>query len=285
MLISMNDTDWGKIIQSLPVQVWIALPDGALNFVNATVCDYFRRTADEIVGEGWLSSLHPADIAPTIERWTHALQTGTPYAAEFRLRRDADRLYYWHFAQATPVRDNAGTITEWIGCNTNIDDLKRMVEVADARQELVKRDRDRLFRAFRNSPASVSLYSGPEFVIEMVNERWQAFTGKRNILGRPIRDVLPEIAAQGVIEILEEVFRTGEPYHATEIKIVHDPDGDGRLQETYWNIVYQSMGDSGQPVREILGHAVEVTDLVLARRRVREIEDENDRLRGGGPRP
>jgi PAS domain S-box-containing protein len=275
----MNESDLAKFADTVPVQLWSARPDGTLNFVNATVTDYFGRSAHDILGEGWLSYLHPADVAPTIEQWTHSLRTGEAYRMEFRLQRDADRLHYWHLAEAFPVRNADGDIVGWSGSNTNINGLKRMVEVAEARQEVVRRERDRLARAFQSSPAAVALYSGPNFVIDMVNQKWAEFSGKHNVVGQPVRTVFPEMEGKGLFEIMEHVYRTGETYRAIEMMIVYDRNGDGQPEPTYWNAVLQPLSEPGDPVQELLGHAVEVTDAVVARQRNEELARENDRLR------
>jgi PAS domain S-box-containing protein len=260
----MPDTPFASLVEESPLQLWTARPDGSLDYVNAAVTEFFGRTAEQMLGEGWLDSLHPADVAQTVERWTQALTTGTPYTMEFRLRRAEDRQYYWHLAQAKPRRDADGTIVGWVGANTDINGLKRMVEIADARQEIVRRERDRFLRAFHLSPAAVALYSGPNFVLEMVNAKWEETTGKSGVLGKPLREVFPDIAGQGLFEIMERVYQTGEPYHAAEMRILSDHDGVPR--ETYWNVVLQPLSEPGEPIRQLLGHSIDVTDTVLARR-------------------
>lgn len=138
--------DFRAMTEASPVHIWTALPTGALDYVNQTVCVFFGRSFERMIGEGWLDMLHPADVQPTIDRWTHSLRTGELYNNEFRLRSGSDGLYYWFCAQATPLRDAAGAITGWVGSNTNVNDLKRLVEIAEARQETIRRERDRLLR-------------------------------------------------------------------------------------------------------------------------------------------
>ena len=113
------------VTESMPVQVWTATPDGKLDFVTARGASYFGRTPDEIIGEGWLSVLHPDDVERTIARWTHSLTTGEPYEIEFRLLCIEDGSYRWFLGRATAQRDEEGRITTWVGTNTDIDDQKK----------------------------------------------------------------------------------------------------------------------------------------------------------------
>lgn len=110
---------------SIPAQVWTARPDGGLDHVNRQVLEYFDRSAEQMLGEGWQAVIHPADLAVCVERWGASLATGAPYEVEFRLRR-ADGEYRWHIARALPLRDEHGQIVRWYGTNTDIDEQKRV---------------------------------------------------------------------------------------------------------------------------------------------------------------
>ena len=116
------------LADSIPQQVWTAKPDGALEYVNRRVVEYFGHTADEIVGWGWGEFLHPDDLAPCVDRWRASLASGEPYEFEFRLLEGAGRVYRWHLARAEAMRDEAGEILRWFGTNTDIDEEKRRRE-------------------------------------------------------------------------------------------------------------------------------------------------------------
>jgi len=113
------------LAEAIPVQIWTATPDGALDYVTQRVADYFGLTPEQVLGEGWQHVIHPDDLPRAIERWTHALATGEPYEVEFRLR-DVNGNYRWHIARALPQRDAAGTVVHWFGTNTDIEEQKRL---------------------------------------------------------------------------------------------------------------------------------------------------------------
>ncbi|WP_438039205.1 PAS domain-containing protein [Sorangium sp. So ce128] len=119
---------------AMPLQVWTARPDGQLNFVNRAVLDYFDRTEEQMIGEGWLAVLHPDDVPKTVAAWTRSLTTGEPYHTEFRLRRASDQTYREHVVSALPQRDAAGNIFRWIGGTTDVAELRR-AEAALRRSE------------------------------------------------------------------------------------------------------------------------------------------------------
>jgi len=113
------------LAESIPQQVWTATPEGALDYVNAVVLDYFAQPSETIVGAGWLAVLHPDDASAAVVRWTLSVADGVPYEVEFRLRRH-DGQYRWHLGRATPERDRDGIVIRWFGTNTDIEDHKRI---------------------------------------------------------------------------------------------------------------------------------------------------------------
>ncbi|MFT3695958.1 MAG: PAS domain-containing protein [Kofleriaceae bacterium] len=147
------------LIESIPVQVWTARPNGELDFVSERVTSYFARTSAEILGSGWLSFVHPDDHAECIKRWTRSVQTGEPYEVEFRLRR-ADGEYRWHLARANAERDVNGTLLHWFGTNTDIHEAKTALAEIRSRAEYEQRLIGIVGHDLRNPLGAISLASG-----------------------------------------------------------------------------------------------------------------------------
>jgi PAS domain S-box-containing protein len=118
------------LAEAIPVQIWTATPDGALDYVTQRVADYFGVTTDEVLGAGWQHVIHPDDLPQAVEHWKHSLSTGEPYEVEFRLR-GADGEYRWHIARALPQFDESGKVVHWFGTNTDIEAQKRLQRQPD----------------------------------------------------------------------------------------------------------------------------------------------------------
>ncbi|MEN3312403.1 MAG: hypothetical protein V7645_1732 [Actinomycetota bacterium] len=116
------------LAEAQPDQIWTAMPNGELDYVNQRVLDYFDTSFSERVGAGWTDVTHPEDLPHTLRLWQHALDAGTPYDNELRLRRAADDSYRWHLTRAVPMRNRRGEIVKWFGSNTDIDDRKSAEE-------------------------------------------------------------------------------------------------------------------------------------------------------------
>jgi PAS domain S-box-containing protein len=125
------------LTESIPVQIWTALPDGRLDYVSNQTAHSLGLTAPQLLADGWQHVVHPDDLPLAVERWTRALATGNDYEIEFRLRT-RDGQYAWHLARAVPQRSASGAILRWFGTNTNIEEQRaqqRRVEMllADGR--------------------------------------------------------------------------------------------------------------------------------------------------------
>lgn len=101
--------------------VWVAQPDGHIDYYNRHWFKYTGMTLEQTKEAGWLSVVHPDDIRLCTESWKNALKTGEPYTFEFRLLR-ADDTYRWHLGQAVPVRNAQRIITKWLGICQEIEE-------------------------------------------------------------------------------------------------------------------------------------------------------------------
>ena len=143
--------------------------------------------------------------------------------------------------------------------------LRREAELARAAAETAGA---RLREIFMRAPAIIATLRGPEYVFESANPRYLEHIGRDDILGRPLAEVAPEVVEQGFIDLLDRVYRTGEPFIADERSILLDRRGDGPPDEVFANFVYQPLFEADGSVSGIFVHAVDVTDQVLARKQV-----------------
>jgi signal transduction histidine kinase len=126
------------------------------------------------------------------------------------------------------------------------------------------------------APALIAVLRGPEHVYELVNPEYVRVVGERNYLGRPVRAVLPESEHQGIIELLDRVYASGESYTDRELPLLLDREGTGSLEERFLDCTLQATRDSRGSVDGIMVHAVDVTELVGARRRIEELSRQKD---------
>ncbi|MCR5874866.1 PAS domain S-box protein [Phenylobacterium sp. J426] len=129
-----------------------------------------------------------------------------------------------------------------------------------------------LRRLFERAPALAVVLRGPEHIFDYANPGYRRLMGGRELEGRRLRDAVPELEGQGFIELLDQVYRTGRPFEGREIAIQLPRDDDGRLEDGYFDFVYQPIVDASGAVIGIFAQGSEITDRVLAERKLRASE-------------
>jgi PAS domain S-box-containing protein len=112
------------ITNALPGHVWACKGEGAAWYYNDRATAYCGRSSGELLGIGWLTSVHPDDRSYVKLAWKIATASGGAFEAEFRLRR-IDGIYRWFHARGQPVVGPDGDAIDWFGTSTDIDDVKR----------------------------------------------------------------------------------------------------------------------------------------------------------------
>jgi PAS domain S-box-containing protein len=136
----------------------------------------------------------------------------------------------------------------------------------------LKLEADRLQRLFQGAPGFVLILSGPEHVFEFANDAYIQSFGRQGCVGKPVRDVLPEIEGQGFFELLDTVYRTGERTVMTKMPIEFvRAAGEPRVTKML-DFVYEPMLDGEGGVIGIFCQAFDVTAHVETEAALRETE-------------
>ncbi|HET9015517.1 MAG TPA: ATP-binding protein, partial [Thermomicrobiaceae bacterium] len=145
--------------------------------------------------------------------------------------------------------------------------LQELAATRERVLELVTQERQLLRTVFEQSPAFIATLRGPSHIFEFVNPPYLRVVGRRReeLIGRSVRDVLPEIDGQGYFELLDRVFTTGEPFVGNELLVRLDRSGSGELEDAFLNFVYFPLRDADGAVDGIVAFGVDVTEQVRAR--------------------
>ncbi len=121
-----------------------------------------------------------------------------------------------------------------------------------------------------NAPAMICILKGPNHVFEIANEPYYQLIGRKDIIGKAVREVLPEVENQGFFEILDEVYATGKPFIGSEVPIQLDVAQE--TKNSYLDFVYQPIIDKKGAVEGIFVHVIDVTEKVGIRKKVEDNE-------------
>jgi signal transduction histidine kinase/CheY-like chemotaxis protein len=122
----------------------------------------------------------------------------------------------------------------------------------------------RLASIFDHAPVGVAILRGPSHIFEYINQAYAAMIGRRAVRERPVREALPELAGQGLYELLDQVFASAQPHVGRSVRVMVDK-GRSEPEETFFDFVYQPLFE-GDRVSGIAVVCFEVTELAKARR-------------------
>lgn len=214
---------------------------------------------------------HPAGLGqPTRECWPEVWHLNEPIYARVwagEALTFEDQLYpitrhgYLEEAYFTlcysPVRDESGQVGGVLVTVFETTDRLRA-------EQSLGHSEERLKQVFDQAPVGVCVLRGRDFVYELVNSSYREFLPNRAILGRPLREVIPELDAR-LIAILDRVFDTGEAFVAHEFFVPLDRDGDGVAEDFWFTFVYQPLRELNETISGIVVIATDVTSHVRAR--------------------
>ena len=122
-----TESQFAVLAESLPQLVWSTRPDGYHDYFNRRWCEFTGLSSAQSLGDGWSEAIHPDDWPLVKNCWRKALETGSIYEAEYRIKK-ADGGYAWVLSRGMPIQDLSGRILRWFGTCTLIDDRKRAEE-------------------------------------------------------------------------------------------------------------------------------------------------------------
>jgi PAS domain S-box-containing protein len=146
-------------------------------------------------------------------------------------------------------------------------EARQITEKALANQQQILND------LFTQVPAVFAVLQGPKHVFELANPLYRKLVGGRDVVGKPVREALPELKGQGIYKLLDEVYKSGTPFIGNEALVKLDRQGNGKTEDGYYNFVYQPSLNGKGKVTGILVHGVDVTEQVLARKKVQASEE------------
>ena len=135
-----------------------------------------------------------------------------------------------------------------------------------------------LRRVTQASPSFLHVLRGPDFVFEYANEAYYRLVGRRDLIGRPAFEAMPEAAGE-YPQRIAQVMATHQPFHGNEIAVMLARVPGAAPEERWIDLVYVPLLDADGTCHRVLGHGTDVTEIVQQRRRAEHAEKlSSDRL-------
>lgn len=123
-------------------------------------------------------------------------------------------------------------------------------------------EKERLHELFHQAPGFMVIWNGQEHVFELANEAYYQLVGRREIIGKPLLEALPEIGSQGFDKLLDQVYRTQETYVGRGISVYLKRDPLKEPEQRFLDFVFQPIRDGNGHVTGIFAEGSDVTERV-----------------------
>ncbi|MDQ7949050.1 MAG: PAS domain S-box protein [Pedobacter sp.] len=277
--------------ENTDVLISVGDEQGKKFYFNRAWVELSGRSSEELINRGWNDLIHEEDRDEFLQIHQHAFSKRVSYTDEFRIL-GADGEYHWLLKKGTPRFLSDGTFTGYISSCIDITqkkiDERRLQEVneelAASNEELATTNEelaasyDELFFSearFRNlikqAPVAICVIRAEDLLITDVNDGYLELVGKERIQleEQTIWDAVPE-AADTYAPLMQQVIDSGIAFHGREHELILVRNG--KDENVFVDFVYEPVTDLQGNVSSIMVVGNEVTDKVLARRKIEDAE-------------
>ncbi|WP_341209029.1 PAS domain-containing protein [uncultured Sphingomonas sp.] len=274
----LRASDWSRTALG-PIETWPAPLRNALELLLPAGAQVLliwgpeRRVFYNDAYATLLHERHPAALGqPADRRWHRAWDEVAPMVDEifatartlavgnrrFDILADGQPTTLHFDMSMSAVMLEDGTVGGVLGVVSDVTERMRTVESASI-------ERERLRQMFDQTPGFIAVLRGPDYVIELANATYRRMTGNRALVGRRYADALPEVAAWGFLDRLDEVRRTREPFRAVDMPVRLPTTMPGVLRDYWIDFICQPITDEQGEVTAIFIEGVDRTDRHRAR--------------------
>jgi PAS domain S-box-containing protein len=191
-----------------PVMIWISGQDKLCTWFNKPWLQFTGRSMEEELGNGWSEGVHPQDFDRCLETYVTTFDLRRPFTMEYRLRRH-DGEWRWLLDNGSPLYDNNGIFSGYIGSCIDITDRKQSEELLRESESRLRNEAQAL--ASLNDASSrlwhlQSLHEGLSEILAATIELLGADMGNIQLLN-PEKGVLYIAAQRGFQQDFLEFFR------------------------------------------------------------------------------
>jgi signal transduction histidine kinase len=140
-------------------------------------------------------------------------------------------------------------------------------------KEGVIAQRNLIRELFQRSPGFVAMVSGRAHLVEFANDACTSLVGDRDVVGRPIREALPELEGQAILGRIDDAYFSGTSFAGREIRLMLVRGAARDLETRYVDIACQPIR-RGDAVVGILIDGYDVTEQVAAREELVSLRSE-----------
>lgn len=252
------------IADRLPAFVSYVDDEGIYKFVNSAYSNWSGKKRDEIEGTSRTNLI-----------WD---RTTLDYMEPYRLRALAGERIRYELILSKPSGEYIILDTEYLPDIDPVTNKTRGIicvgqDVTERKKALMEAEKAQreLREIFMQTPLPMAIMTGPKHVFTLANPYYVQFVG-RDVLNQAVLDVFSLSEVENFLPILNKVYREGESVLMRETRLTI-PDKKGVVKEHILNVEYVPYKDSFGFTIGVMAIIHNVTDQVVARKKVEESEE------------
>ncbi|PAM96212.1 PAS domain-containing sensor histidine kinase [Flavobacterium sp. IR1] len=265
--IQQSETRFRSMIEQAPIAMLLSKgEDVIIESINNPMLQFInKKTAKEVLGKKAFDTLPELADQQILQTVVQVQKTGIPYRGyeqpvDLLVNNKIERRYF-NFSydsikdaeESSAVLHMAMDVTEQVLARWKLEDSE-----------------SRLKSVIDQTPAPTLVLMGKDLVIEQINKHMLQMIGRdKEIIGKALIDVLPELEGQYVWKQVQNVYNKGIPFYQSEVLVQHKRTGVS--VDYYYNLAYRPLIQNGQIVG-MIQVAIDVTEHVMARKKLEESE-------------
>lgn len=249
------------IADRLPAFVSYIGSDGKYKFANSAYSNWTGIPRSKIEGIDRNEVIHDQGTAEYIETHRQRALKGERVHYELTLSKPTGECVTLDAEYLPDVDLDTKKIKGILCVGLDITERKRALMEAERAQKELR-------EIFMQAPLPMAIMTGPKHVFTLANPSYLRFV-RRDLINKEVLDVFNLSEVENILPILDKVYREGESVLVRET-LVKIPDDNGMLQDYFLNIGYHPYKDSRGFNIGVMTIIYNVTDQVLARKRIEE---------------
>lgn len=195
-----SEARFRQLAESMPMIVWTATADGEVDYSNEQFSHLTGVPLTQPTATRWQGCLHPDDLPRCLALWAECVEHQRPFDIEYRIHRASDDSFRWFRVQATPIRDEEGTVVKWYGTALDIHDTKRLEQES---RELASRLTQTL-----NSMTDALLTFDRDWRLTFLNREAERLLrhDSETLIGRSLHQIFPGLADDAIETQLKQAM-------------------------------------------------------------------------------
>lgn len=133
-----QEEEYRRIVDFVPACICVADAQGDVIYANKVAVAKLGKAREQIIGMGWLDSLHPDSLPVAQRAWSDSVRTKRPMDVTLQFRQFNGE-HRWQHVTAVPLLDASGGVTSWYILGVDIHELVEAQAALEAsKRELTK---------------------------------------------------------------------------------------------------------------------------------------------------